>query len=148
MPKSNLTLCLIGLLGVYSLFSCRQDKSSVKELKRDGLTIEILRVPGEPGTTTSVNYSARLIPDKKLTEKKDKGLTTALWYRTDSCFYLQRGSKKIFASIIQPIANGVSGSYEYFLSFNISPADESKWHLIYQDKYLNQQKYSLNLNDQ
>ncbi|MDB5123555.1 MAG: hypothetical protein JWP94_1684 [Mucilaginibacter sp.] len=147
MLRSRFILSLIVFTVTCSLFSCRNN-SSVKAFKRDGLAIEIARIAGEPGAASGLNYSARLIPDKKLADTKDKELTSALWYRMDSCFYLQQGGKKVFASIIQPIANGVAGSYEYFLSFDISQAEESKWHLIYQDKYLNQKKYSLNLGDQ
>jgi hypothetical protein len=147
MSGSKFILSLIVFTVACSLFSCRNN-SSVKALKRDGLAIEVARVAGEPGSNTGLNYSARLISDKKLADTKDKELTSALWYRMDSCFYLQYGGKKVFATIIQPIANGVVGSYEYFLSFDISQADESKWHLIYRDKYLNRKTYTLNLGGQ
>lgn len=147
MTKSNLTLCFVILPLFCSLFSCR-NKTQVQEITRDGLAIACTKIPGDPGPTATVNYSARLIPDKKLLDKKEKGLSATMWYRMDSCFYLQDGNKKLYASIIQPIANGVTGSYEYFLSFDIGQDDDRKWQLIYQDKYLNQQKYSLSLGDQ
>jgi len=143
MLRLKPTFCAIGLFISGCFLSCGHGSQAVKQFNKDGLTIQIVRVPGESGFGSTIAYSARLVPDKKITENQDKMLTTRLWYRMDSCFYLQRGTKKIYAGIIQPIANGVAGSYEYFLSFDISAADQSRWDLIYQDKYLTRKKYSL-----
>jgi len=113
-----------------------------------GLTVQLMKTPSSYDGEGNISYSARLIADKELIAKTDNTVKSNLSYRMDSCFYLQAGKKKIYASLTQSIANGVSGSFEYLLSFENTGLNDGKWNLIYQDKYLNQQKYTLNLNNE
>jgi|SRR6185437_7801888 len=143
-----------GLLITCLLFAvfgaCRRDKNSVKEIKDHGLTVQVIKMEGEPagGNTNTASYSARLIPDKGLISEKDSKIKTALWYSMDSSFYLQAGKKKIYAEIIQPIANGLVNRYEYMLSFDLTGLKGDKWSLIYQDKFLNHRKYIIDKNQE
>lgn len=123
--------------------ACKQNIHSVKEIKDDGLTLQVIKTAGEPGNDHTLNYSARLIPDKGLIPEKNNKVKTELWYSMDSSFYLQSGKKKIYAEIIQPIANGLAGTYEYMVSFPGTDLRDGKWSLIYQDKYLNHRKYQM-----
>jgi hypothetical protein len=147
--QRNDVLWLIACLPlIANFFSCKQTKSSFKELTDHGLTIQIMKLQDPSKDKMDITYSVRLLPDKKLIAEKDNSVKTALWYRMDSCFYLQAGKKKIYADIVQPIANGVSGGFEYLLSFDAGAVANDKWNLIYQDKYLNHRKYMLNTNNE
>lgn len=136
---------LLAIVGVLLLGACSPGRPKVVELKENGLTLQLLKMPVDPGENKEINYSVRLIPEKALLESKDQLAKTALWYRMDSCFYVMAGQKKVYASIVQPIANGVMGRFEYLLSFEISDLETANWHMVYQDKYLNQKKYTMNL---
>jgi hypothetical protein len=137
--------CIVGLICVTTLLICCKNKSTFKETKSDGLTFQATAMPGEGSDIGTVSYSARLIPDNALMTGKGRAVKTSLWYGMDSCFYLQAGSKKIYASLTQPIANGIAGTFEYLLSFEIHRQDGDGYNLIYQDKYLNHRKYQLKL---
>ncbi|WP_139112905.1 hypothetical protein [Mucilaginibacter sp. PPCGB 2223] len=90
----------------------------------------------------------RLIPDKQLIEEKSSNQKTALYYKMDSCFYIAEGLKKNYAVMVQPVANGVSGTYEYLLEFENGNAPQADTiNLIYNDKYINQKSYSLKITD-
>jgi hypothetical protein len=111
----------------------------------DGMTIQLRKVKNSPDDAGVLTYATRLIPEKVLLSSSDNKLNTALWYHMDSCFYLQAGERKIYAAIIQPIANGVTGTFEYLLSFDAAGMRNHRWSLVYQDKYLNHKKYTLSL---
>jgi hypothetical protein len=66
---------------------------------------------------------------------------TALMYRMDSCFYLQAGKKIIYAALVQPVANGLSGTFEYLVSFDSVEAEKEGYKVVYHDRYLNKAKY-------
>lgn len=109
------------------------------------MSVEITRLKGGKDGSGTLDYAVRLIPAKKIINDKDKSFTNSLWYSMDSCFYLVKGQQKIYSAIVQPIANGVAGTFEYMLSFNESDLEKSNWNLIYEDKYLNHKKYFLNI---
>jgi len=137
-------MCL--LFSVVFIIACNTHKGSFKEIKDHGLTIQIIKTIGEPRNDHAINYSARLVPDKGLISEKDAKVKTELWYGMDSCFYLQSGKKRVYPEIIQPIANGVAGSFEYMVSFESTDLKDGKWNLVYQDKYLNHRKYQMDSN--
>ena len=144
MKKINKRCLIILITGFTALFTSCKSKSTVKEIKGHGLTIEVIKLSGQPGDTSTISYSARIIPDKALINDKDNKVKTALLFNMDSCFYLQAGKKKIYASLTQPVANGVAGTFEYLLSFDVSNHKDADGSLIYQDKYLNHRKYQIN----
>jgi|SRR6185437_5505588 len=134
---------MASLICLATLFICCNKKRTYSENKSDGLTVQATEIPAGASETGVVNYSARLIPDNALSAAKNGETKTALWYSMDSCFYLQAGNKKIYANLTQPIANGVTGTFEYLLSFEITRQSDVQYSLIYQDKYLNHKKYEL-----
>ena len=102
----------------------------------------------EPGDLTSLVYAARLIPDKIIQKKSDSS-KTKLWYKMDSCFYIQSGKNKVYAGLVQPIANGSTGSFEYMLSFDMQGDNFKKnKSLVYQDRYLNHMRYAISLENE
>jgi len=127
------------------LCACRENRKIVNHIQDSDMSVEITRLKGGKDGSGTLDYAVRLIPAKKIINDKDKSFTNSLWYSMDSCFYLVKGQQKIYSAIVQPIANGVAGTFEYMLSFNESDLEKSNWNLIYEDKYLNHKKYFLNI---
>lgn len=134
--------CLPAILG-----GCKK-KDALIEVKRDRLTIQIRRLPQDANAANEMTYAARIIPDKGLIAANDAALKTKMEYRADSTFYIRRGKQKIYADLVQPVANGVAGTFEYLVSFSGGNDDYKNRTLVYQDKYLNHQKYDFNLNNE
>jgi hypothetical protein len=145
MRQKGNVLAIIYLVFSMIFVGCKENKRSFQKLSDHDLTILVMRMPDSSGDKSTNNYAARLIPVKGLIDEKDNVIKTRLWYNMDSCFYLEAGKKKIYASLIQPIANGVAGSFEYMLSFENDARDDGNWSFIYQDKYLNKKKYALRI---
>ena len=146
--KNNNVFFFIGVLLFLAGFltSCKK-KEGFTEVKRGGLTVQIRKIPGSPASD-SFSYAARLIPDKQLLTANDIAIKTKMEYRADSTFYILRGKQKVYADLIQPVANGVAGTFEYLVSFSGSDNDSKNSTLVYQDKYLNHQKYDFSLNNE
>jgi hypothetical protein len=125
--------------------SCKLHKSTPYETAGNGITLQVIQLENSPGDANVFTYKARLIPDALLLNEKNAYSKNAMMYKMDSCFYLQSGTKKIYASLVQPIANGVSGTFEYLLEFEAAAGSNAS-EFVYKDKYLNQKKYSLKLN--
>jgi hypothetical protein len=132
--------CLTGFT-----IGCTSRQTKLHEISSNGVRLQIIQLENPAGgDPQAVTYKARLIPDKSLLDQKNAVSKSAMIYKMDSCFYLQSRTKKIYASLVQPIANGVSGTYEYLIEFE-TPISTG-YDFIYQDRYLNQKKYSLALN--
>jgi hypothetical protein len=129
--KSSVKKLIIFFISFTCIFSCRQKAGSVKELKIKGLKVQIIKIPNGNGEIDNMNYSARLIPDKKLLEGKTDAEKLSITYKMDSCFYLQQGDRKIYASLTQPVANGVAGSFEFLLLFEIKTSDLGNYNFVY-----------------
>jgi hypothetical protein len=136
----RLLLIFIGL----NVAACHS-KSTISEIKRAGLTLQVLSLPVDDGDAGALNFAARLVPDKGLLESRGRTATTALWYHMDSCFFLQVGRQKVYAAMVQPIANGIPGKLEYLLAFEPADLQRANWQLTYQDQYFNHQKYTIYL---
>ena len=146
-PLNNCCNSLKILLCAASLFtiSCKTHQNELHETSGTGIKVQIIQLKKSDGDASVVTYKARLVPDASLLNEKSLISKDAMIYKMDSCFYLQSGPEKIYASLVQPIANGVSGTFEYLLEFEMAPGS-AKPDFIYQDKYLNHKKYSLKLN--
>ncbi len=131
----------IALSGVLILGSCKQDSPN-HEIKDKDLTIQVHQIKREYGENSGVSYAVRFMLSKRLRDIGQSKLNTDYWYHTDSCFYLQSGAKKTYASLVQPIANGVNGSLEYLLEFD-GAVESGSTDLVYQDKFLTHKIYSL-----
>lgn len=135
---------LFTVFVVFFNWSCKH-VIAVTRIRDKDIELEVKNISnGQEGPGT-LNYAVRLLPDKQLLSGRDNKLTTALWYQMDSCFYLQAGSKKIYSTITQPIANGVAGSFEYYVSFEMPNSPAGKINLVYADRYINHKKYILSL---
>jgi len=146
MNKINAALFVV--LSALILSACKKKSPQVKEVKDKDLTMQVRVLENTAGSTSSLDYAIRLIPGKTLDATLDNKTKTALCYGMDSCFYLLADNKKVYSNIVQPIANGVSGSYEYMLSFESTDLKSGKRSLVYQDRYLNHKKYTLSLTEE
>jgi len=140
----------IGLIVLFC-FSCRNRTEkwldSLSSFERAGdeqLTVEALKPAGRD--TTAVLYNVRIYPSKTWLDHKNEQATVRFNYAMDSCFYLSAGGLTYKANVVQPVANGLTNCFEYLVSFDLDPAMETgKASLIYQDKYINNQRYTLAL---
>jgi hypothetical protein len=121
------------------LFSCKA-KDQVAQLKDDDLTVMAIR--NSQATEGENTFKVRIFPSKIALENGSNKLTEEMFYRSDSCMYLLHGDKKDYPLYIEPVSNGVKGSYEFLVAFNKTPNQKSDT-LIYHDKFINQKKYVL-----
>jgi hypothetical protein len=136
---------ILGIISIVSLLSCKH-KGKLNEIKDKDISFQVIQLKDKAEDGTGLSYKARLLPDRKLIEALTKENKEALYYRMDSCFYIQNGNNKIYAAMVQPIANGISGSYEYLLDFELDRRQkEDTINLVYRDKYINHQEYQLKI---
>jgi hypothetical protein len=135
----NKRMCAIWVLLVI-LSGCSK-KPAHYEYKDEDITIKAMIMDNAADTGETV-FTARVIPGKLATRVNDS-LKMKMVYSMDSCFYLQSGKKTTYPNLIQPIANGLSGMFEYMVSFDNSAAAAPGVEIIYQDKHLNHRKYIL-----
>ena len=121
------------------LFSCKA-KDRVAQLKDDDLTVMAIR--SSQATDGENTFKVRIFPSKVVLENGSNKLTEEMLYRSDSCMYLLHGDKKDYPLYIEPVSNGVKGSYEFLVAFSKTPNQKSDT-LIYHDKFINQKKYVL-----
>ena len=126
----------------FTVTGCKSGHPAAREIDDRDMDVQVVLLDSTPGNGNT--YKARLIPDKKLFDEKDAVSKNAMIYKMDSCFYLQSGTKRVYASLVQPVANGITGTFEYLLEFEKN--DGNSWDFVYQDKYINHKKYSLKLN--
>lgn len=131
-------------IALVCLASCGKNPKVV-ELKQAGLVVKLTKLPEDAPDNSTISYAVRLIPDKSLLANTDQITKTALQYRMDSCFYVINNHHKVYANIVQPIADGVADSFEYLLTFNLDNLKMGNWKLTYRDRYLNHRQYQLQL---
>jgi hypothetical protein len=132
-------ICAIGPL-MAILFGCN-NKPAHYEYKDENITVKVMKIDN-PADTGETVFTARIIPGKLAAQVSDS-LKLKMIYNMDSCFYLQSGKKTSYPTIIQPVANGLSGMFEYMVSFDNNAASTPGVEIIYQDKHLNHRKYIL-----
>lgn len=110
------------------------------------LTVQLADI-SSPAVAGDLSFAARIIPDREKFGTSLKRSKENLLYRMDSCFYLQKGAVKVYSQLTQTVANGLSVSFDYLVTFDIDHFDEQKWNFIYLDKYLNKKKYTIKLTD-
>jgi len=141
--KVNILFYSLSCLAVFA--SCKHAKPLMEARDAD-LTVQIMAIDDSSKDEQAVSYRARLIPDKKLMEGKTREEKNSLYYQMDSCFYFTVAGVKTYAALVQPIANGVSGSYEYLLQFEKPKLiNTDTLSLVYQDKYINKKTYDVRL---
>jgi len=125
------------------LISCKP-KPQLMQAGDQELTIKLMKLKDKADPGNTLSYQARLIPGKKKNETGTNETKQDLLYRMDSTFYIIEHHKKIYASLVQPVANGLKDSYEYLLQFESdSMLDDQQIEMIYQDKYISKRTYRL-----
>ena len=136
---------LFTILIILFLYACHS-KSSFRQAGDKDLKIQLENISNS-AVDGDISYAARITPEKGLFTSADKSAKEGMMYRVDSCFYLQAGREKVYPQLTQPVADGLSGTFEYLVTFAIRHFDEHKWNFVYQDKYLTKRKYMLKLAD-
>lgn len=85
-------------------------------------------------------FMVRIFPNKKIIEA-NKMINRSLNYHADSCFYLLKDNKKINPEFVEPVINGISGSFEFLIGFNNQNLSQKEFTMIYQDQIINKKKY-------
>lgn len=116
------------------------------EAKDSEYVIQAMKLKDQTGGNI-IKYGVRVFPGKGILSLLTEENKQALWYQMDSSFYLQTGSKKFYADMIEPIANGQKNNFEYLLMFEIDPGMNFKdMSLAFNDKYLSHKTHYLELN--
>jgi len=69
-----------------------------------------------------------------------------MWYKTDSCFYLNYKGRARSPVSIEPISNGLKNIYEYLVAFDeMTEIDGERMEFIYRDKFINKRTYKISL---
>ena len=142
--RKLITLILYGLI----LSGCSSAKRPYGEMKDKNLTLQAIWLENKPEDTNLYTLRVRITPDKLLLLQKTGEEKNSLIYGMDSCFYLQRAASRLLAAQVVSVTGGVSGTYDYLVSFKKEYTDKAgNWSLIYQDRLLSKKTYQLQLND-
>src|ERR1700753_296328 len=114
MPNKKILILAFHLFVLLVFDSCVHRKT-FREVADKTLTLQLRNI-SSASDPKDITYAARLIPEKELKAAKGQAVKTSLLYKMDSCFYLQSGARKVYANI-EPVANGLTGTYEYLLTF-------------------------------
>ncbi len=132
---------IMVLLGL--ILSCTSKSPSGQSLDRD------IRIMAQLNKTSSnarmQTFMIRVFPDKKFVESGMEKITESFLYHADSCFYLLKNDAKLYPEYVEPIVNGIKGSYEFLVGFNNQDLSSKEYTLIYQDQIINKKKYVLTI---
>ncbi|MDB5146545.1 MAG: hypothetical protein JWQ57_565 [Mucilaginibacter sp.] len=132
----GLKLLMIILL----IQGCKTDETG-KTITDKGLTISMSAVKDAAGDNKGLAFKAMLVPSATLIADSGKALNLAMTFKNDSAFFIEKNGEKIFAAMVQPVANGIKGSFEYLILFNpVQQTDTLS--VVYQDKFLNKKRYT------
>lgn len=140
----KITRSLIIAATIVLALSCHKGGQQVKEIKDKELTLQVS--PLKDNDAEALNYKARLTFDKQAAAGMTREVINKYYYKMDSCFYIKSGNGKQYADLVQPVANGVSGSYEYLVEFASGPAvTGDSINMVYQDRYTSHKQYQLTI---
>lgn len=132
---------IIILLGL--IFSCTSKSPSGQSLDND------LRIMAQLKNNSSNDrmqtFMVRVFPDKKNIEVGKEKITESFFYHADSCFYLLKNNVKLYPEYVEPVANGIKGSYEFLVAFSDQDLSLKEYTLVYQDLIINKKKYVLTI---
>jgi hypothetical protein len=135
--------CFLSFL-IFLVFHSCNPAPVFKQANDKDLTIQLTKLPKVSNDEQIISYKVRLLPVKTIMETKSYNEKNNLWYKMDSCFYFETGSRKIYPQLVQPVANGISGSYEYLLQFDEDTAlKKDSLDMVYADRYINRKKYTI-----
>ncbi|WP_293785340.1 hypothetical protein [uncultured Pedobacter sp.] len=131
---------IIMLLGI---ISCTAKSPSGQYFDKD------IKVMAQLKKNTSNNrmqtFMVRVFPDQKIMEQGKEKIAESFLYHADSCFYLLKNNAKLYPEYVEPIVNGIKGSYEFLVGFNNQNLSSKEYILIYQDQMINKKKYVLTI---
>lgn len=142
------------IIGLLAVMSCKtpgekwqNSLTKYKELKSKTMVLQLMKME-EKNDTSALAYKIRIYPAKAWEEQATPADRNHLNYQMDSCFALKTGKTAHNPAFVQPVANGVTGSFEYLVSFAIDSTVKMKpLQLIYTDKYIDGRTYTLDLTD-
>jgi hypothetical protein len=111
------------------------------------LSLQLLKNKQARRDTTALTYQVRIYPAKDWVENRSASQQTGLFYGMDSCFSLRCRQRSYMPVMVQPLNNGIAGSFEYLVSFDLGPA--LKWQqlqLVYRDRFIDGKEYVFDLN--
>jgi len=118
-----------------------------KEIKSKSMVLQLMRMERKNDTSV-LDYKVRIYPAKSWTEQAGPVDINHLNYQVDSCFSLKAGKAAHSPAFVQPVASGVTGCFEYLVSFALDSTVKMKTlQLVYTDKYIDGHTYSLDLNN-
>jgi hypothetical protein len=140
----RVTRAILIAAAIVLAFSCHKAGQQVKEIKDKEFTLQVS--PLKDNDAEALNYKARLTFDKQAAAGMTREVINKYYYKMDSCFYIKNGNGKQYADLVQPVANGVSGSYEYLVEFASDPAvTGDSINMVYQDRYTSHKQYQLTI---
>jgi hypothetical protein len=132
---------IIILLGL--ILSCSTKKPAGQSSDVD-LNV-MAQLKETPSTEHTRTFMIRVFPDKKFAESGMEKITESFLYHSDSCFYLLKNNVKLYPEYVEPIVNGIKGSYEFLVGFSDQDLSTKEYTLIYQDQIINKKKYVLTI---
>ncbi|MCR8558153.1 hypothetical protein KXD93_10885 [Mucilaginibacter sp. BJC16-A38] len=133
---NSLKINLMILLAV-SIAACRPETRQVQEVRDSRLIVQLVRI--NAGATA---YKCKIVPVQEGITNSGR-VSNQMLYHADSCFYLLDNGKPKYAVAVQPVANGIKGSYEYLLQWDAAGPVS----LVFDDKYLYSRKYTFKIKD-
>jgi hypothetical protein len=110
------------------------------------LSLEAVWIRPQDDDTSSVTYKIRLYPSREWLDRAGNTGATELNYRQDSSFLLRQGKHDFAPVLFQPVNNGIAGSFEYLVSFDLVKAMQAgRLQLVYHDRFISGKPYTLNL---
>jgi hypothetical protein len=132
---------LIILLGL--ILSCSSKKPAGQSFDSDLKVMAQLKET--PSGDRLRTFMIRIFPDKKFMENGKEKITESFLYHSDSSFYVLKNNLKLYPEYVEPIANGIKGSYEFLVGFSDDNLSLKEYTLIYQDQIINKKKYVLTI---
>lgn len=113
-----------------------------------GIVLQAEQLKNSEDAPDILYLKIKILVDASQSNSSTADLNNTMWYKTDSCFYLIKNNVRISASLLQPVAGGVSGVYEYLAEFESGqqqPTDHLS--LAFYDKNISRKEYLIKLKD-
>ena len=134
------------LMFFLSLISCGE-RRRFHESASPNLTLQVYLMPEEAGDKGALSFRVRVIPSQTLITSMSKAIRNSMWYGVDSSFFIRSGKVIIKAAMVQPVADGVNGSFQYLVMFDDIHTQSDKDRLLFLDRYLSKRTYAVKIND-
>ncbi len=131
MRRFGIVMILLVLLG------CKGKTNGYNEIERGAVSVKLF----EP-KKVSDPYKVRVFIDKELQVNSTQN--NKMLFAPDSLFYLSYNGIKQYAEQVEFVASGVSGCFEYMVYFH--QGHQSVSNFVFNDRYLTQQEYKIQLN--